>query len=318
MNNETEAGYIKLTTHFIQVRLVDKGIKPTEKTIRQALLACSVEYRPAYWRRLRCAIVTQQTIAGFTKTAASIKLLRNPVTIPDAIAVLKAKKKPKQKRVKTVKKEEHFKLKKHLQRKKDLAVLAAIETVRILGCRPAEMMGIKMMGNNTVFITGAKKRDDGLRGLDRTLIVSEADYNTLSRARGALFDEIHHNTKNGSEHRAMHRIQHRLATATKTLWPNRKHQITLYSYRHLMGSDLKASGLKREEIAAIMGHQSVDSVDVYGSRQTSQRKPSVRATVESIKSVRKTILKNPSFISKQHNVDDHAFKVAPINRIVTP
>ena len=58
-----------------------------------------------------------------------------------------------------------------------------------------------------------------------------------------------------------------------------------------MGSDLKASGMIRTEIAAIMGHQSVDSVDVYGNSKTSQRKPAIRATAESIAAVRKTTLK---------------------------
>lgn len=94
MNEKPQAYYIKLASHFIQVRLVDKGINPTEKNIRQALLACAVEYRPAYSWRLRCALVTQQTKAGFATTAVSLKLLSNPVTRPDASEAHKAQKKP--------------------------------------------------------------------------------------------------------------------------------------------------------------------------------------------------------------------------------
>lgn len=68
-----------------------------------------------------------------------------------------------------------------------------------------------------------------------------------------------------------------------------------------MGSDLKASGMNREEVAAIMGHQSVDSVDVYGNSKTSQRKPTIRATAESIAAVRKTTLKTPPYQIKTKN-----------------
>lgn len=112
----------------------------------------------------------------------------------------------------------------------------------------------------------------------------------------------------------MHHIQHRLATATKKLWPNRKHPITLYSYRHLMGGDLKASGNNRDEVAAIMGHQSVDSVDVSGNRQTSQRRPSIQATMPSIEVVRKTTLKNPDFIHKQYMAKVNALNPAPLTK----
>jgi hypothetical protein len=37
-----------------------------------------------------------------------------------------------------------------------------------------------------------------------------------------------------------------------------------------MGADLKASDLPSEEIAAIMGHQSINSVQVYGNPRSSQ------------------------------------------------
>jgi len=295
MNTKTKADYLKLATHFIQVRLLDSNIQPTERSIRQALIAIAIERRPGYWRRLRCALVAQQRDAGFTKTADKLKTVVNPVTNPDSPAELRAMKKPKQKRCKTVKKEEHMALKQHFENKKDFAVVAALETVRILGCRPAEIMGLKLLCNNQVLITGVKKTEDGKRGLDRTVTVTEDDYNILSYSRGALFDEVNFNRKKGMPERAMHRIQHRLATATKNLWPRRKHRITLYSYRHLMGCDLKASGMNRTEVAAIMGHQSVDSVNVYGNSHTSQRQPVINASQQSVDSVRKTSVKTTDY-----------------------
>lgn len=61
-------------------------------------------------------------------------------------------------------------------------------------------------------------------------------------------------------------IQDRLARHCKALWPARKHHPSLYSWRHQMGTKLKASGLDRRSVAYIMGHQSTDSVNRYGNR----------------------------------------------------
>ncbi len=303
MNGKTKADYIKLATYFIQARLLDKGIDPTEKNIRQALLACAVEYRPAYWRRLRGAIVTQQIEAGFAKTAGSLKLLSNPVTRPDARDELKAQKKLKQKRCKTVKKAEHLLLKNHIKQNRDRPLLAILDLALILGCRPIEMMTLQVRGHDQIVITGAKKTANGLRGLDRTVTLSAIEFTNVNKARLELLE--YQTAKQLSPEQLQKRLQRRLATATKQLWPRRKHKITLYSYRHLMGSALKKSGIGRKEIAAIMGHQSVDSVDVYGNRmRKTQRKPSISATSGSIQSVRKTMRHHPEFLENKQVARD--------------
>lgn len=304
MNERTKQDYLKLAQHFLQTRLIDNQISLTPKNIRQALTACAKEYRPAYWRRLRCALVTQQREAGFTKQAEDLKAVPNPITLADASEETKALIKNKQRRCKSVSKEQHFMLRNHLRHKQDFATVAAIDTVRILGCRPSEILGIKLMGGNQVFIPGAKKTEDGLRGLSRMVLVSNKDYDTLSYSRGCLFDEVHYNKNGALADRAMQRIQHRLAHACKTLWSKQKHRISLYSYRHQIGSDLKASGMTRKEIAAIMGHQSVDSVDVYGNRHNSSRTLSIKATTASVTTVRKTQQKKSDFITAKNTVND--------------
>jgi len=297
MNENTKQDYIKLVHHFLKVRLTDNDIPVTPKNIKQALIISAPDYRPAYWRRLRCALATQQRESGFIKAADVIKATCNPVTAADAPAELKTQKKPKQKRRKHVEKDEHLLLKRHLNNKGDRYLLAVIELARILGCRPIEMMSLQLKDNNQVFITSAKKTDNGLRGLDRAIVLSSADYEAVASATITLHEYRH--TKGLSAPQLQKQLQHRLATATKKLWPKRKHQITLYSYRHQLGSDLKASGMDRTEVAAVMGHQSVDSVDVYGNKRRSSRTLSITATAESIASVRKTQLKNQHFIANK-------------------
>lgn len=302
MNEETKAAYISRANHFIESKILAQGVNATERNIRLALIANAANYRPASWRGLRIAIAVQQESLGYKKTADSIRSLVNPSTDPILLADRLMTTKPKQKRCKTVKKSEHRQLRDYFESKKDFAAVAAIEIALRLGCRPAEMLGIEMRGrkngNYRVFITGAKKSEDGERGLDREVIVPEDDYNTISRSKLALHDEAVNNRKKSNPNLAMHRIQRRLENATRKLWPRRKHRITLYSYRHLLGSDLKASGLKRDEVAAIMGHQSVDSVNEYGDKRASKRKPAIRATAESIEAVRKTEPKAPDFKMK--------------------
>jgi hypothetical protein len=61
-------------------------------------------------------------------------------------------------------------------------------------------------------------------------------------------------------------IQDRISGAGRRLWPQRKAVPSLYSWRHQVGSDLKASGLDRKSVAYLMGHQSTESVEVYGRR----------------------------------------------------
>jgi integrase len=143
-------------------------------------------------------------------------------------------------------------------------------------------------------ISGAKKTESKQRGLDRTVVLTTKDYEAVQRASHFLHES--RSLKSSSLEHQLKRLQGRLATVTKKLWPRRKHRISLYSYRHLMGSDLKASGMSRIEIAAVMGHQSVDSVNVYGNRQVSQRSPQIRAIKNSISAVRKNTLKDDSFL----------------------
>jgi hypothetical protein len=89
-------------------------------------------------------------------------------------------------------------------------------------------------------------------------------------------------------------LQRRLENATKALWPERRHRITFYSYRHQLSSDFKRSDMSRVELAAIMGHQSVDSAKSYGDRRKGKGRVSLQATIDTLQSVRKKISKSPS------------------------
>jgi integrase len=108
-------------------------------------------------------------------------------------------------------------------------------------------------------VPSAKRRDD--RGLDRTLWVTNPDLvDALRAAADAVQREF-------QEPGGVKRLQRRLDTAARRLWPRRRAQITFYSMRHQLGSELKGSGLSDAQVAAVMGHRSVESVEVYGNRK---------------------------------------------------
>jgi len=49
MNHKTKTEYLKLAIHSISVNVIDKNIQPSEKNVRQALIAVATKHRPAYW-----------------------------------------------------------------------------------------------------------------------------------------------------------------------------------------------------------------------------------------------------------------------------
>lgn len=63
-------------------------------------------------------------------------------------------------------------------------------------------------------------------------------------------------------------IRDRLRKECRALWPRRKQHPTLKSFRHQLGSNLKASGESDDAIAYMLGHQSIESIGVYGDRRS--------------------------------------------------
>jgi len=277
MTPKTSLDYQKLTEHFFLTKV---RAPLSISSIESALMDSALNYRPAYWRRLKRAIQHTLEIYGRDRAAKAISMISNPVT--ERGSPLQKLKKPKQKRVKRVRMIEHEKLMSHFAQKQDILMLCALDIVNTVGCRPIELMSLKFLGQQYLFIEGAKKTNDGLRGLNRTLRLDEQSYQclldafkVLKQASGDLDNKV-----------MIKRLQRRLQTATKAIWPRRQHHITFYSYRHQMGSDLKSSGLSPEMIAAIMGHQSTTSVEKYGDRRTGSSRELPTPTQATVRNVR--------------------------------
>ena len=274
LKDQTRNDYMKLAKHFYETRLDNQP--PTPKRIKDALRDASVEYRPAYWRKLRNAIMYSQIEREQFDTAASVKSIYNPITKRltnvDKRMSESVQGKPglKQKRLKKLPESELDQIYGEVVRRGDRGVGAAVMLAEIAGCRPSEMLDIQCLDNGTIFIKGAKKTEKGDRGLDRNLEVTPDEFERV-RASVATLRSI-----DPGKAGTMHKIQDRITTVTKALWPRRKTRPTLYTMRYSMGSELKASGLSRREIAYVMGHQSMQSVDRYGNRRSGSGKTPIK------------------------------------------
>lgn len=250
MTPKTQDDYRKLAAHFYASRIDGT---PTPKRIADALVNAAGDYRPAYWRRLRNALVFDQRENGYESSAERLSATKNPATMPTSGVEVKAK----QKRIRAVSANDESKLLAHLQAAGDRHAYGAVMLAKITGARPAEMQKIRVDGQQ-IIIEGAKKSHGGMRGADRVLVVSESEAKMVAAC-------VHH--LQGANVGA---VQDRVGAAGRKLWPQRAAVPSLYSWRHQLGADLKASGIDRREVAYLMGHQSTESADRYGSRRTAR------------------------------------------------
>lgn len=253
LEKKTLEDYRKLAAHHYK-KMAEMGHKLTAAGLNKYLIEVAPAYRPAYFRRLKNAIYYDQKEKKYYDAANAALSVKNPTPLEEM--------KPKQKRAKAVSDRDHKKLMDCLGEQKDHLTMAYVVICRHLGCRPAEVENIVVdEAAGTVWIPSAKKRAD--RGLDRELLISRRDL--LPKLQQAI-DLV----KASKEANKVSVVQARLKAAVHRLFPQRKMHISLYSYRHQLGADLKASKLPLTEIAAIMGHRSSVSCFVYGDRRSAR------------------------------------------------
>jgi hypothetical protein len=248
MHPTTLKRYQTRAQNFYQSRCGEAD--PSSAQICAALLACAPGYRPNAFSTLKNALMNDQAERGNGEAAAAIRKLVNPVTAPGS----QMTRKPKTKQIRKVPFEEFKALYKHLHVGGYLDEAASLVLAHWLGVRPCEMRTITVTGN-LVHIIGGKKSAELHRGADRTLLINKPNILKLVEWAAHRMSECP---------RTNTAIRDRLRKECRSLWPKRKKHPTLKSFRHQVGSILKASGESPESMAYIMGHQSTLSVSVYG------------------------------------------------------
>lgn len=248
---ETEKRYRSLAVYFYETHM--QGQLVTESKILDSLRNLAPNFGTNYFRRLKNAIAFDQQERGYPETARNVLALRNPVTQPGSTIA----KKPKRPKAKSFSDDDFAALALHLTDHEYYDEFAAVTLVRFAGARPAELKDIRLL-DGKLFIRGVKKSHNGARGADRILQIDDAS--TLLIVSNCL--QILR-----SSTRSMGAMRNRIRKEAGKLWPRRKVLPSLYSMRHQVGANLKASNLSDREIAYIMGHQSTNSVSCYGNKR---------------------------------------------------
>ena len=280
MNEKTKEDYRKLAAHFY--KNMGESTPKTPKTITDQLLAIAGEYRPASFRRLKNALALDQSEKGFDKAAFRINATVNPMTKKNAPVMLKRQLKKKRKSVDSINPKDLKKMAGAINEKGDSELMAALILVNTLGCRANEIMSVKILEDGNVFISGSKKAEFNANGrkvtrgdVDRVLAMT--DTNELRKVKWAT--ETLGKAESGKSG-VVHKIQSRMFRLSKKLWPKRSAHMTLKSFRHQMGSDLKASGLDPKTVAYIMGHESTVSVEEYGDKRKASTKRTIAPAID--------------------------------------
>ena len=227
---------------------------PDSAQICAALLASASDYRPNSFGTLKSAIAHDQKARGNPQVANAIKQLINPVTASGS--TLPKKTKPRQ--IRSVTEEDYMALVEHLSAHGYMDEALSVVLAYHLGVRPCEMRTITVTGNS-VHIIGGKKSAPLDRGADRTLVIDDPAV-LKAVADAARWMSICPRTNTA--------IRDRLRKECRSLWSRRTQHPTLKSFRHQLGSNLKASGESDEALAYMMGHQSIESISVYGNRRS--------------------------------------------------
>jgi integrase len=227
---------------------------PNSAQICTALLARAHELQPNSFSTLKSALLNDQLARDNLKTAQAVRDLVNPVTAPGS----KLPRKPKPKKVRTVSDDDFWELILHLRARSFHDEALCVVLAYYLGVRPCEMRTVTVE-DDQVEIIGGKKSDSLERGADRTLVIENPElHNSVDVAAQWMSNCPRTDTA----------IRDRLRKECRTLWPRRKQHPTLKSFRHQLGSNLKATGESDESLAYIMGHQSTESIHVYGDRRS--------------------------------------------------
>lgn len=165
---------------------------------------------------------------------------------------------------------------------RDISIMNWLIAGRITGLRPGEWVGASILADeDDVLIlrcNNAKGTNGRSFGSHRTLIIRDL----LARERDAIRDMVTSGSRLSEDAFAfelrqagqrLSRVNRALFGAlrkAKSRYGNRERGtgVTLYSARHQFAADAKAAGLSKEEIAALMGHGSIETAaSHYGRRR---------------------------------------------------
>lgn len=258
-NNNTYAGYERLFEKLVDDYVGDAP--PTARRLSRALKAKSEEgMSKDYYYRLKSACKAVLEHRGYPDEAAK---LQDIAKWSDKAQEAKHNRKV----CKRISDDDYRKLLQAARpvneaeaTQEDWALYSSIMVSRVTGMRPEEIYNAKMDASGNIFIEGAKKSEKLKRGADRIIHVKTDNPESIDLLQRALASA--QSKPKGVIQSAMNRLSNKV-------FPRRKLKPSLKTFRHQLGSELKAmikAGEIDQKVAAnMLGHQSADSMDKYGN-----------------------------------------------------
>lgn len=140
----------------------------------------------------------------------------------------------------------------------------------LCGLRPVEWTQSELLDTPNgliLHVKNAKNTNGRSNGEYRDIVLSGMNDKDIAIIKENL-ENIQLASQNGEYENMLVCCQNRLRSLNRSLFGKRKRHITLYSARHQFSADAKRSGMKREEVSALMGH-GVDKTAIlhYGKKQ---------------------------------------------------
>ncbi len=182
-------------------------------------------------------------------------------------------------KLKKINYDELFKLHDHIDKKTPLNGLATLYWLYAgiwTGLRPSEWEHAIITEGNQLKVLNAKTTQGRSHGNDRHINIANLDSNKIEiiklhlknvqqakfapeKKRRSGFEQFYDSCRSC------------LYYATRKVWPKRKKYITLYTPRHQFSADAKFDGQSKEEIAALMGHASIETATTHYGRRSAGR-----------------------------------------------
>lgn len=165
----------------------------------------------------------------------------------------------------------------------------------LTGLRPVEWRKAKLLETDntaTLLVHNAKNTNNRANGETRTLHLNHLSKDDINLIKTHLMIVDKFNSKKTDWESLYQGCSNLLRTKNKIVFPNRKKNPTLYSARHQYSANIKATGCKPEEVAALMGHASdLTAQMTYGKKinGTRGRKPDIeKKEIDSVRVHKKT------------------------------
>lgn len=161
----------------------------------------------------------------------------------------------------------------------------------LTGLRPQEWANVTYTtkdGEDAIVIKNAKFTNGRAHGPTRTLLLGKLTVEERETIRKHV--EVSSEWEQNKEFKRFNRdCASTLGRLSRKLWPKRSQHVSLYSARHQFSADAKASGMSREEIAALMGHAVDETASIhYGRKTAGYNLCRVRPDPEEVNRIRNT------------------------------